>query len=168
MVGPGSRIAVHQALEGGLQIFIDPLGLSIGLGVEAGRSTDVAPTRQQNSLQKAEVNWGPRSEMTSVGNPWRRKTCWRNSSAVSLAEGSLVRGMKWAKMGFTIYEGEDNGVALGCRQTSHKVQRDMRPVTMGDGQGVQEAGRWAARGLILVTNKTGVDEAPDILKGDIS
>jgi hypothetical protein len=62
-----------------------------------------------------------------------------------------------------IYDGKDDGVALGCRQTSHKVQRDMRPGTMGDWQGVQEAGRWAVRGLILVKNRTGVDEAPEIL-----
>ena len=63
----------------------------------------------------------------------------------------------------SIYEGADDGVALGCRQTSDKVQKDMRTGTMGDGQGVQEAGRWAARGLIVATNRTGVDEAPDIL-----
>ena len=63
----------------------------------------------------------------------------------------------------SIYEGMDDGVALGCRQTSHKVQRDMRPVTMGDGQGVQEAGRWVARGLTLVTHRACVDEATDIL-----
>ena len=37
LVEPGSRIVVHQASEGGLQILIDPLGLSIGLGLEAGR-----------------------------------------------------------------------------------------------------------------------------------
>ena len=33
----GAGLPVHQALEGGLQILIDPLGLSIGLGVEVGR-----------------------------------------------------------------------------------------------------------------------------------
>ena len=63
----------------------------------------VAPTRLQNSLQKTELNLGPRSETTSVGNQWRRKTSnghgvLRSSSAVSLAEGSLVRGMKWANL----------------------------------------------------------------------
>ena len=53
----------------------------------------------------------------------------------------------------SVYKGEDDGVALGCRPTSYKVQRDMRPGTMGDGQGVQEAGMWAVRGLILVTGQ---------------
>ena len=57
-----------------------------------------APTRLQNSLQKTDVNWGPQSETTSVGRPWRQKTWWRASSAVSLAEGSLPRGMKWASL----------------------------------------------------------------------
>jgi hypothetical protein len=77
--------------------------------------------------------------------------------------GEFSKGDEMGQVTKSIYEGKDDGVALGCRQTSHKVQRDMRPGSMGDGQGVQEAGRWAARGLILVTNRTGVDEAPDIL-----
>jgi len=55
-----------------------------------------APIRLQNSFQNMDVNWSPRSETMSEGSPWRRKMCWRTSSAVSLTEGSLERGMKWA------------------------------------------------------------------------
>ena len=39
----------------------------------------------------------------------------------------------------------------------------MRPGTMGDGQWMQEAGWWTARGLIPVAYRAGIDEAPDIL-----
>ena len=34
----------------------------------------VAPRRWQNSFQNVEVNWGPLSETTSLGNPCRRNT----------------------------------------------------------------------------------------------
>ena len=62
-----------------------------------------------------------------------------------------------------IYKGENHRVALGRRKTGHEVQRDVQPGTMGNGQGVQEAGRWTARCLILVAHGACVDEAPDIL-----
>lgn len=42
--------------------------------------------REENSHQKMGVNWGPQSETTSTGRTY----------AVSLAEGSFGRGMKWA------------------------------------------------------------------------
>ena len=77
--------------------------------------------------------------------------------------GEFSKGNEMGQLTKSIHKGENDSVALGRGKTGHEVQRDVRPGTMGDGQGVQEAGRWAARGLILVTNRTGVDEAPDIL-----
>lgn len=56
----------------------------------------VAPKWEQNSRQKVEVNCGPRPETTSTGSPCRRKTCCNISSAISLADRSLDRGMKCA------------------------------------------------------------------------
>ncbi len=56
----------------------------------------VAPNKRQNSLQNLETNWGPLSETTSVGRPWMRKTWSMTATAVSLADGNLGRGMKWA------------------------------------------------------------------------
>ncbi len=56
----------------------------------------VAPSKRQNSLQNLETNWGPLSETTSVGRPWMRKTWSMTATAVSLADGNLGRGMKWA------------------------------------------------------------------------
>ena len=39
--------------------------------------------------------------------------------------GEFSKGDEMGQLTKSIYEGEDHGVALGCRQTSHKVQRDM-------------------------------------------
>ena len=57
-----------------------------------------APIRPQKAFQKLDVNWGPLSETTSTGKPCNLKTCWTISWAVSLAEGSLGRGMKWTDL----------------------------------------------------------------------
>ena len=77
--------------------------------------------------------------------------------------GEFSKGDEMGQLTKPIYKGEDDSLGLGRGKTGHEVQRDVRPGTMGNGQGVQEAGRWAVRGLILVKNRTGVDEAPEIL-----
>ncbi len=56
----------------------------------------VAPSSRQNSLQNLDTNWGPLSETTSAGRPWMRKTWSTTVAAVSLAEGNLGKGIKWA------------------------------------------------------------------------
>ena len=61
--------------------------------------------------------------------------CWRTSSAVSLAEGSLERGMKWA-------------ILLKCSTTVRMtvwpldVGRPGRCVTMGDEEQAMDEGNW--------------------------
>ena len=52
----------------------------------------------QKAFQKALANCGPLSEVTSSGSPCRRKTFIIMISAVSLADGSLVRGTKCADL----------------------------------------------------------------------
>jgi len=56
----------------------------------------VAPTRLQNSLQKTEINCGPRTDTTSAGRPCRQNTCSSINWAVSLAVGNLGKGTKCA------------------------------------------------------------------------
>ncbi len=54
------------------------------------------PNSLQNSRQNLDTNWGPLSETTSVGRPCKRKTWLTTVNAVSLAEGNLGKGIKWA------------------------------------------------------------------------
>ena len=77
--------------------------------------------------------------------------------------GEFSKGDEMGQLTKPIHKGEDDSVALGRGKTGHEVQRDVRPGTMGNGQGVQEAGRGAAGGLTLVTHGACVDKAPDIL-----
>ena len=51
--------------------------------------------------------------------------------------GEFSKGDEMGQLTKSIYEGEDDGVALGCRQTSHKVQRD---ATRDDGGWARGAG----------------------------
>lgn len=44
------------------------------------------------------MNLGPQLDTMSEQLPWRWKMCWTSRSAVSLAEGSLGRAMKWADL----------------------------------------------------------------------
>ncbi len=57
-----------------------------------------APISRQNSPQNWEVNCGPLSETTSVGSLWILKTWSTISCAVSLADGNLGSGIKWAAL----------------------------------------------------------------------
>ena len=61
-------------------------------------SCGFTPTRAQNAFQKALVNCGPRSDVTSRGSPCSRKTCWTRIWAVSLADGSFGSGTKCADL----------------------------------------------------------------------
>jgi hypothetical protein len=56
------------------------------------------PMRVQNTFQNWDENSGSRSETMSTGSPWIQKRCCNMSWAVSLAEGSLGRGMKWVAL----------------------------------------------------------------------
>ncbi len=56
----------------------------------------VAPTILQKAPQNRDENWGLRSETISRGIPNTRKTWFMISSAVSLAEGNLGRGINRA------------------------------------------------------------------------
>ncbi len=51
---------------------------------------------QKTNSQSPDTNWGPLSETTSAGRPWMRKTWSTTVAAVSLAEGNLGKGIKWA------------------------------------------------------------------------
>ncbi|XP_038123473.1 uncharacterized protein LOC119771510 [Cyprinodon tularosa] len=53
------------------------------------------PNIEQNSLQKRETNWGPRSDTILEGSPCKRNISLANISPISLAEGSFFRGMRW-------------------------------------------------------------------------
>lgn len=55
-----------------------------------------APMRLQKAVQNLATNSGPQSEKMILGNPWIQNTLCSITSAVSLAEGNLDRGMKWA------------------------------------------------------------------------
>ena len=55
-----------------------------------------APRAEQKDFKTVDVNWGPRSETMSCGMPWGRNTSHTRISAVSRADGSLGRWMKWA------------------------------------------------------------------------
>ena len=52
------------------------------------------PSAWQNSFYTLDVNWGLLSDTVSAGIPSIRNTRFTNSSAVSLAEGSLGRATK--------------------------------------------------------------------------
>ncbi len=72
-------------------------GLTVGLKGETqktnSQSPPVVPTKLSPNL---DTNWGPLSETTSAGRPWMRKTWSTTVAAVSLAEGNLGKGIKWA------------------------------------------------------------------------
>ena len=77
------------------------LSLSVWLlvcGWKRDDSCGFPPTRVQNAFQKALMNCGPLSNVTSRGSPWRRKTCWTRIWAVSLEEGNFVSGTKCADL----------------------------------------------------------------------
>jgi hypothetical protein len=52
----------------------------------------------QNAFQNRDESCGPQSETMYTRSPWIRKTCCTINWGVSLAEGSLGRGMKWAAL----------------------------------------------------------------------
>lgn len=64
----------------------------------AGLSPFPGSTAQSGHLIEDGIpkNWGPLSETTSTGIQWSWKTWFSSSWPVSLAEGSLRKGTKWA------------------------------------------------------------------------
>ena len=76
--------------------------------------------------------------------------CWRTSSAVSLAEGSLERGMKW-----TILLKRLTTVRMTVWPLD--VGRPVTKWAMRNRQWMQETGWWMMRGLVLVAHRTGID-----------
>lgn len=84
-----------DASQGRLQLLVQPFSLAISLGVEARGET------HWNTKQRAEfpsVSQGPQSETLFSGRQGWQKTCWRRSSAISFADGSLDKGRKCANL----------------------------------------------------------------------
>ena len=88
----------------------------------------VVPKREQKPFQNRDAKCGPRSDTTSFGNPWSLKTCLNITSAVSLAEGNLGRGIKWVRK--SVHHSEDSCVTFWGRQTCDEVQKDVRQGAM--------------------------------------
>jgi hypothetical protein len=108
--------------------------------------------RVHNAFQNRDENLGPWSETMSTGSPWIRKTCCSMSLAVTLADGSLGRGIKW--------------VALENRSTTVRMvvlpSDGGRPVTVRDSQRLEETSRTLLRSLVLYTNRSSGDECRDV------
>lgn len=83
-----------HAVESCFHLLIHAFSLTIDLGVESGWHVAIGPQQTAELLPENGGKLGILIDATSTGSPWRRKTWSRTSSAVSLAEESLVRGIK--------------------------------------------------------------------------
>ncbi len=63
-----------------------------------------------------------------------RKTWSTIVTAVSLADGSLGKGMKWAAFEKPVHYGQNDRIALGGREGSDEIERDVGPGSRRDRQ----------------------------------
>jgi hypothetical protein len=80
------------------------------------------------------------------------------SWAVSLAEGSLWRGMKWTALENRSTNSQDGSVALRQGETREKIQGYMGPGMVRDRQWLEKIRRSLPRSLVL---------GADLANGDI-
>lgn len=121
----------------------------------------VAPKNLQNYFQNTDVKWGPWSGTTSMGRPWSRKMCCSPNSAVSLAEGMLGRGTKWAillnrptTLRVVVFLLGGGGLVtksdIGARMIQHQER-------------LQKTSRSLARRFVLTADWAGFDNVPTVL-----
>ncbi len=116
---------------------------------------------RQNSLQNRETNWGALSETTSTRRPWIQNTWSTNTCAVSLVEGSLGRGMKWATL-----EKRYTTEWRCCPSIQGGQWQNQGPSVTGvgrDGQRVEQTNRRRIGSLDLSTHRAGSNKLTDIL-----
>ncbi len=93
------RLCDARAAESSLELLVGSLGLPIGLMVKNLKTDSSRPRSVYRTLSKTgRDDCGPLSDTTSTGRPWIRKMWSTTTCAVSLAEGSLGKGTKWATL----------------------------------------------------------------------
>lgn len=91
----------------------------------------MAPKRWKKAFQNQLVNYGPRSDTTSLRKQCTQIMCWR--SAVSLVKGSSGRKMSLYALEKQSTHDQDDNHSLGSWQVCDKVQGNVGAWVRGNG-----------------------------------
>ncbi len=81
----------------------------------------------------------------------------QNHLGCLLSRGELRQGNEMSHLGETINDCEYGGITFRERQSSHKIQGDVRPGAMWHRERAQETRRRSPGGLVAGTDRTGIN-----------
>lgn len=131
---PGGRVLADNAAEGGFEMLIGPLSLTIGLRMEARRQVHCGTYESTEGFPKT------RGKLrTPVGDHRGRQAMYPEDMLYQelssfLSCGQFRQRNVMNRLRKTIYNSKDNCVTIRVREASDKVQGYVRPGPARNGQ----------------------------------
>lgn len=133
---PRRRIRWGQASEGGLQVLIESLRLSIGLWMVPRGEADRSPNKPAEGSPKQSRELGPTIRDHIKGKTEDPEDMLTHSLSSLKSRGEFGQGDKPTRLGKAVDNNQNNSVSLGEGKTCNKVHGYVGPGSLGNGERV--------------------------------